>query len=134
MMDHKRTHQVFVYGTLLVGESNHHIVSPHLLHVQPGHVCGRLCDADAGRYPALVLDPIGERIAGEWFTVTEAGLARLDELEEYFGPHHPDNLYERVWVQDAVSGCEGFVYVWESFRDCEAIPEGSWRSYRMRRG
>ncbi len=44
---------VFVYGTLLVGESNHYVAEPFLLSVQPGAVRGRLYDV--GHYPALAL-------------------------------------------------------------------------------
>jgi gamma-glutamylcyclotransferase (GGCT)/AIG2-like uncharacterized protein YtfP len=117
---------VFVYGTLLTGEANHSIAAPHLLHVEAGAVRGKLYDA--GAYPAMVQDGGGDLIAGEWFTVTEDGLAAMDELEEYKGPGET-NDYERVWVRDALNGeREGWVYVWTDSRGCDLITEGSWRS------
>ncbi|ARU62528.1 gamma-glutamylcyclotransferase [Tumebacillus avium] len=122
--------KIFVYGTLLTGESNHTVAAPYLLQAEPGRVRGRLYDAAQGRYPALVLDPGGEWIEGEWFLVTPEGVARMDELEEFFGPDHPDNLYERVAVCDADTGQEGEVYVWRDHRSCPPIRGRSWRTYR----
>lgn len=123
--------KIFVYGTLLTGERNHHVAAPFLLGVEPGRVRGRLYDAAQGRYPALVLDADGEWIEGEWFLVTPEGVTKMDELEAFLGPDHPDNLYERVMVKDADSGACGDVYVWRDPRGCPPIPGGSWRSYRQ---
>ncbi|MBD2848457.1 gamma-glutamylcyclotransferase [Paenibacillus sp. IB182496] len=44
--------RVFVYGSLLPGMANRHVVVPYLAREQPGTVRGRL--VDAGPYPALV--------------------------------------------------------------------------------
>ncbi|MCZ8523646.1 MULTISPECIES: gamma-glutamylcyclotransferase family protein [Paenibacillus] len=126
--------RVFVYGTLLEGEANHEVVAPHLLSVRPGAVRGRLYDA--GCYPALVLsgdvsaDPL---IEGEWIVVSEEGLLRMDELEDYHGPGE-DNDYERVWIRDAIKEeREGWVYVWRHPRGCPPLPSGSWRKYLRER-
>ncbi|ASS75579.1 gamma-glutamylcyclotransferase [Tumebacillus algifaecis] len=124
---------IFVYGTLLTGERNHHIVAPYLLQVEPGTVYGRLYDAAAGRYPALILDPNAELIEGEWMRVTAEGLSKLDELEGYLGPDHPDNLYERIRVCDASTGQQGQAYVWQHHQGCPMIPCGSWRKYKRKR-
>lgn len=118
---------VFVYGTLLVGQPNHRVAEPYLLHVQPGRVRGRLYDV--GAFPALVLDPDGREIEGEWFEVTPEGLRAMDRLEGYRGPGQK-NFYERVWVRDARDDREGWVYVWPDSRGCPEIPVGSWREWR----
>lgn len=119
---------VFVYGTLLVGETNHHVVSPYVQSVRPGVVRGFLYDA--GSYPALVLSGYdGGFIEGEWIVVTQEGLDRMDELEEYYGPGGP-NDYERVWIRDAARETrEGWVYVWEDSRGCPLVSGGSWRKH-----
>ncbi|TVY05506.1 gamma-glutamylcyclotransferase family protein [Paenibacillus cremeus] len=118
---------VFVYGTLLVGQSNHHVVAPYLLSVRAGAVRGFLYDY--GTYPGLVLSDAENclPVEGEWLLVTPEGLERMDELEDYYGPGQL-NDYERVWVRDARDeGLEGWVYVWEDSRGCPLIPGGSWR-------
>uniref|UniRef100_A0AAU3GXT6 Gamma-glutamylcyclotransferase n=1 Tax=Streptomyces sp. NBC_01401 TaxID=2903854 RepID=A0AAU3GXT6_9ACTN len=88
----------FVYGTLLPGEPNHDrflrgrtqeerpaLLSGALLYEGPGYpyaieghgtVRGALITAAPGAYAEL--------------------LAMLDGLEQYLGPDHPRNLYERV--------------------------------------
>ncbi|KPC84794.1 MULTISPECIES: gamma-glutamylcyclotransferase family protein [Streptomyces] len=88
----------FVYGTLLPGEPNHdrflrgrtHEERPAalpgaLLYEGPGYpyaieghgtVRGALVTAEPGAYAEL--------------------LGLLDDLEQYLGPEHPRNLYERV--------------------------------------
>jgi gamma-glutamylcyclotransferase (GGCT)/AIG2-like uncharacterized protein YtfP len=128
---------VFVYGTLLTGESNHRIAEPYLLTVTPGLVQGKLVDSGNG-YPALVLPPNTRNaqqeyspvIHGEWLCVSEAGLAAMDELEGYEGPGE-NNDYDRVWIQDAYSHREGWIYVWRNDRGCKEIAETSWKDYRM---
>ena len=122
---------VFVYGTLLPGERNHHVVQPYLKVRQPGRVRGRLYDV--GTYPALVLDPAGPEVEGEWFTVTRAGLKAMDRLEEYYGPGHSKNDYDRVRVEDVSNGRVGWIYVWESHRGCPEIAGASWREYHAGR-
>ncbi|MFJ9621941.1 gamma-glutamylcyclotransferase family protein [Streptomyces sp. NPDC101181] len=98
----------FVYGTLLPGEPNHELflrgrtarerpaVLPRaLLYEGPGHpyaidghgrVHGTLLTAAPGVYGEL--------------------LGLLDHLEEFLGPGHPRNLYERV-VRDVEPGPDG---------------------------
>lgn len=115
--------RVFVYGTLLRGESNHHVVAPFLYSCRPGFVRGRLYDV--GEYPALILDPDGRRIKGEWLVVSEDGLRAMDRLEGYAGPGR-DNDYDRVWVRDESGEPEGWVYVWHESRGCPEIAADSW--------
>ncbi|MFD0678492.1 MULTISPECIES: gamma-glutamylcyclotransferase family protein [unclassified Paenibacillus] len=120
---------VFVYGTLLVGESNHHVVAPHLLEVEAGAVLGELYGC--GSYPAVVIGGGSHVVHGEWLTVTEEGLSAMDVLEEYYGPG-ADNDYERVWVHDAFTKREGWIYVWLEPRGNDRIKEGSWRAYNKK--
>jgi len=122
---------VFVYGTLMTGEKNHHVVQPYLKVTQPGRIRGRMYDA--GEWPGLVLDPDGQVIEGQWLTVTAAGLRVLDEFEDYYGENFPGNLFERKQVADLANGRSGWVYVWKDDRGCPEIPGGSWRAYRASR-
>ena len=92
---------VFVYGTLLVGESNHHVVSPYLLIVQPGAIYGRLYDV--GLTLRLVLTDEDHKVVGEWFEVTEEGLSSHGCSGRRTTVLVISNEYERMWVSD-VSG------------------------------
>lgn len=125
---------VFVYGTLLVGEGNHHVAAQHVLSVQPGAVRGRLYDV--GAYPALALYDEREAfsegtVVGEWLEVTEEGLKAMDILEDYYGPGG-QNEYERVWVSDISGLREGWVYVWKDVAGLKEITGGSWKKYRIK--
>ncbi|MCG6170592.1 gamma-glutamylcyclotransferase [Anoxybacillus sp. LAT_35] len=97
--------RVFIYGTSLVGEVNHHVAAPYVWHVQLGKVNGPLYDV--GAYPTLVLG--GEEVAvGEWLTVTEEGIKQMDRLEDY-EEGRTNNEYERVWVKDCEQAIKGYV-------------------------
>ncbi|MFD2671257.1 gamma-glutamylcyclotransferase family protein [Marinicrinis sediminis] len=171
---------VFVYGTLLQGECNHHLVNTHLRALEAGQIYGTL--VHLGPYPGLLLldeekvmqsrqaakvsefkqtsqetslaaqtaqNSQARRISqqtptlqkartlhassakgivhGEWLTLNKEALSVLDALEDYFGPAHPDNEYDRVWIQDVSRAREGWVYVWRAHRHAPLIPSGSWR-------
>ncbi|MFC5449586.1 gamma-glutamylcyclotransferase family protein [Paenibacillus aestuarii] len=124
---------VFVYGTLMVGESNHAVAAPYVVSVQPGAVHGELYNV--GAYPALLLISAEggklQQVIGEWLEVTEEGLAAMDELEDYYGPGEA-NEYERVFVRDVNGLREGWVYVWEDISGLKKIRSGSWRAIRTR--
>ncbi len=87
-----------MYGTLLQGEQNHHVVAPYVTHIETGAVCGWLHSV-ADLYPALVLDSSAPPVEGEWLTVNEKGLQAMDRLEGYYG-EGKRNDYERVFVTD----------------------------------
>lgn len=50
----------------------------------------------------------------------------LDAYEDYYGPGHPDNDYNRVWMKDLDGRREGWTYVSESSRGYPLIGSGSW--------
>ncbi|WP_461201235.1 gamma-glutamylcyclotransferase family protein [Anoxybacillus sp. TBDG-1] len=127
-----KSFQVFVYGTLLQGEPNHHVVAPYVAHIEKGAVCGWLHSVH-DLYPALVLDPSAPPVDGEWLTVSEKGLRAMDRLEGYYG-EGKHNDYERVFVTDVNGKTVGFVYVYPSER-AKHLPRigTSWRAYRQSR-
>ncbi|PWW07430.1 gamma-glutamylcyclotransferase (GGCT)/AIG2-like uncharacterized protein YtfP [Paenibacillus cellulosilyticus] len=123
--------RVFIYGSLLPGEHNHHVVERYVHQSEFGRIAGRL--VDAGSYPALVRDATAiQRCAatrGQWITVPISALASLDELEEFFG-WEETNDYERIWVRDLErSDLEGWVYVWDTDRGCPPVTTSYWPDY-----
>jgi gamma-glutamylaminecyclotransferase len=100
---------VFVYGTLKRGGENHG-------WIEPQQFVAEACTApiyrlfDLGGYPGMVRSADGVSIQGEVWSVDEAGLTRLDVLEDVEGGE-----YERVAVQlegeFAAQSVEGYIYL-----------------------
>lgn len=127
---------VFIYGSLMPGFSNHHVVSSYVRSYDAGEVRGRL--VDFGPYPALVRDErarqAGSLVRGLWIAVNRAGLAAMDVLEG-FGGIEEANDYERIWVRDASrEGLSGWVYAWRTDKGCPAVAESYWPDYLARIG
>ncbi|MFF2484570.1 gamma-glutamylcyclotransferase [Paenibacillus sp. NPDC058071] len=123
--------RIFIYGTLLPGQSNHRLAAAYMEGSVPGRIAGRL--VDVRDYPAAVLDEQAMKqrstIRGLWIQVTREGLAEMDKLEEFFGIEEK-NDYERVWTCDCESpGRSGWVYVWPNDRNYPAIVGDSWTVY-----
>lgn len=125
--------KVFVYGTLMSDQGNHHVIKDSVIHVEPGSIRGRLYSV-SGYYPAAVLE--GDSIiVGEWLTILSDSLKYTDRLEGYRGPGMA-NHYDRVQVQDISGNQEGWVYVYPSSKFSREIPyplikSGSWKSYSV---
>lgn len=126
---------VFVYGTLLSGMDNFHLIEPYAEKIVPGETAGELYHLTYG-YPALLEGHVA--VQGELvrFTDVTAALPVLDHLEGYYGPGHPDNHYERSQcrVRTADDGeVTAYVYRWshpEMLADIGVpLPGGSWRRY-----
>ena len=126
-------YHVFVYGTLLRGEANHALLRGAELLSAEARVRGALYDTGEG-YPALVLDENDGTVAGEIYAVDRRTLRLLDELEDYFGPGDPRNLYERVETAAAApdGGRRVLVYVFPAARAAglHRIAGGDWRKRR----
>lgn len=107
--------KLFVYGTLREGGCNHHFLKKEQLQSRNATIEGVLVDTGYG-YPGLLLEA-GE-VVGELYQISEAALKLIDSLEGYFGPGHPDNLYERVSVNVKTSLGSGpipaLTYVYKS--------------------
>ncbi|MCB0220701.1 MAG: gamma-glutamylcyclotransferase [Chrysiogenetes bacterium] len=72
--------RLFVYGTLMRGESNHRYLKSARFE-RAAATRAEFALADFGDYPAIVR-PGSCAITGELYEIDEATLARVDELEE----------------------------------------------------
>jgi gamma-glutamylaminecyclotransferase len=111
-------HRVFVYGTLLRGEVNHHLLAgaaclgPH--RTAPVFTLYKL-----GTYPGLVRGGTSA-VLGEVYRIDGAALRRLDALEDY------PRLYGRQLISTPYG--ETWVYLFRgSVSGRRAIPSGDWR-------
>lgn len=91
------TINVFVYGTLRNGESNYNLIRDYVQTTKPAWVRGWLFDL--GLYPAMIEGK--GWVKGELIQLKdrEQALKILDELEDYYGPGNPANLYERIQLE-----------------------------------
>jgi len=119
---------VFVYGTLLRGERNHHHLAGARFMTADSTV-GPMRMLDLGRSPAVIDEPVAP-VTGEVWEVDAATLAELDVLEDV--PHR----YQRRRVE-LCSGLHAWMYVFSSLPGGEGwtdVPEGDYRSWVRARG
>ncbi|MGG1401584.1 gamma-glutamylcyclotransferase [Bacillus salipaludis] len=121
---------VFVYGTLRNGEANDHLLRNTRIAEQ-SWTNGLMYDTGYG-YPAM--SPTrSSRIYGELYSVTEAELLRLDQLEGYT-EGSKDNLYERI--EQIVFTDKGSFHAYMYIASKEnllkkKIPNGDWKEHNL---
>jgi gamma-glutamylaminecyclotransferase len=113
-------HLVFVYGTLLRGEVNHHrLEGAALLGACRTDPCFRMFNL--GAYPGLAWG--GQTaVHGEVYRVDGAGLRYLDRLEDY------PRLYDRQQVPTPFGRAWIYLYRGE-LRGRPLIQGGDWRAF-----
>ena len=101
--------RVFVYGTLKRGGENHEWIKTQTF-VASARTKPLYRMFDLGGYPGMTRSENGLSIEGEVWDVNEAGLARLDVLEDIEGGE-----YERVKIElqgeFASQLVEGYLYL-----------------------
>lgn len=101
--------RVFVYGTLKRGGENHEWIQAQTF-VAPARTQPLYRMFDLGGYPGMIRAESGLAIEGEVWDVDEAGLARLDVLEDI-----DSGEYERVKIElegeFAAQFVEGYLYL-----------------------
>lgn len=114
---------VFVYGTLLAGESNHrHLARARMVaeaRTQPAFTLHHL-----GAFPGLVAGG-GHAVVGEVYEVDEVTLAILDRLED-----HP-RFYQRTSiVLENGATVETYLLTSAQVEGCPIITAANWRARR----
>lgn len=123
---------LFVYGSLLRGEDNHHVMRGARL-LGAARTAARYTLVDLGPYPAMVAGG-ATAIAGELYVVGAELLAELDAFEG-----HPDE-YVRSAVElevaprrprrAAASSIEAYLLPVHRASGFPAVASGDWRAYR----
>lgn len=114
--------RIFVYGTLLQEESNHHLLAGARF-LGTGATEPEYSLVDLGPYPAMI--PYGRSsVVGEIYEVSPEILEKIDELEG-----HPE-WYRRTSIRlvsdDAAT--ETYVMAPEQVQGQPVISSGNWRS------
>ena len=124
-MSRHKQHLVLVYGTLLQGEVNHHLLArARFVAEARTEPCFELFDL--GPFPAMSTG--GETaVLGEIYAVDDATLARLDHLEG-----HP-RLYQRTQIRlDGGQEVQTYLMDRARMRGRARISSGDWRVHRAR--
>ncbi len=123
-----RSHQtVFVYGTLRRGGSNHFRMAGAEF-ITSGTITGRMYRIDW--YPGIVLDPAGDEIHGEAYSVDPDLLAALDVFEGVSAGEVDGSEYRRVLttvVKKDSKILNAWVWEWLGMVDeSQRISDGDW--------
>ena len=111
---------IFVYGTLLRGESNHRELGPARF-VADACTEPRYELVSLGHYPAL-LEHGSDAVRGEIFDVPEEWLGHLDLFEDV------PTLYERKRITLTNSDAIAYVMRRDVASGAPRIPSGDWRA------
>lgn len=120
-------HKVFVYGSLLSGMGNHHILenSTFLGHTVTTPDFAMI---DLGGFPGLINYLPGVAIKGEVYEVNDTVMARLDRLEGYHSDNPTGGLYNRQEINTEFG--EAIVYIYNNrYRADRFVTTGDWRSH-----
>lgn len=106
-MLHGMATNIFVYGTLMRGDCRHGVLAGQTF-LGEAKTDPRYRMYDVGTYPALVESAGGLAIEGELWSVDDACLARLDEVEGV-----PEGLYARrpIKLQPPFEGTAAQAYL-----------------------
>lgn len=111
---------IFVYGTLMQGEPNHHMLSG-ATRIGVARTATRYTLIDLGPWPVLVLGG-SQAVLGELYRVGSELLASLDEFEEV------PTLYQRVAITlDDVRSAQAWVQPPDRPPNGAVITSGDWR-------
>jgi len=124
------TSHLFVYGTLMSGGENHHLLAGRAELVGPGQMRGLLFLVDY--YPGLVdSDDPAEIVVGEVWRLVEPDSLR--ELDDFEGCREAPPLFIRAFRTVALDGAgplTAWAYVYARPTDgLRSIPSGDWRAF-----
>ena len=112
-------HQVFVYGTLLTGEVNHHLLAgTELRGTHRTEPCFTMFAL--GAYPGVARGGCAA-VCGEIYRIGTKALERLDRLEDY------PRLYDRALIPSRFG--RAWIYLYRGrINGQRVIRSGDWRS------
>lgn len=124
----RELNEIFVYGTLMKGESRHHFIeSVDIKYLEEASSKGKLLHISD--FPGLIYD-CNSNVSGELYRCQAISqtLLELDRIEGFYGYGFDDSLFFRVISKIEVKG--KFVWAWTYLFNGESgeeIPSGNWR-------
>ena len=117
--------KIFVYGSLMRGFHNHHILNSSKLIGEATTSAGRFRMINLGSFPALVKGD--GNVKGEVYEVNPATLGRLDRLEGAPSFYHRESI--NVEVSGQVVAAQAYVLS-RADDGREIVPNGDWRAFQ----
>lgn len=123
-----RLNRIFVYGTLMKGESRHlAIKNSDFEFIDSAFTKGKLLHLND--YPGLTFDD-KKHVSGELYKCNKITkrLSEIDQIEGFYGYQYGNSLFNRVILKVEVKG--EFIWSWAYLfngQDGDEIPSGNWR-------
>ena len=132
---------LFVYGSFMEGFFNYEkTLKGRVISNTLGKVKGILYHQKLKGYPAII--PGDGWVSGEFLELEnfDEQIKECDRIENYFGPNHPDNEYDRrvskiKFADENTSSTWAWIY-WYARNDLKSdknpviyIPSGDWRDF-----
>lgn len=119
--------KLFVYGTLMRGYDNHHVLQPHTKFSECVSLKGFIL-LNIGKYPAILPSDEDATVQGElyWLEDVKQGLQQTDRLEGHPFPYHRQTVTVTTANGDWV---EAWAYVWTSNPIYPVIESGDYRQF-----
>ncbi len=133
---------IFVYGSLMQGMDNDHLIEPFTVNREIGYIKGKLYHLTTHGYPALVVKEAQNWVKGELVEIRnlETAIEVFDHLEGYQGENNPNNFCNRVVSSVRCENGEfvdAYVYVWNNEKELAQIGTlitlGNWRTFMENR-
>lgn len=123
-------HLVAVYGSLLSGLSNHHLLDNDESKLLGVHTTEPIYSMySLGGFPA-VQEKGDTPIKIEVYEVSDRVKNRLDGLEGHRGKGNPNNFYDVTDVDTPYGKATMYVINTERFDDGDKVQDGNWRAFR----
>lgn len=122
--------KLFVYGTLCLGESNHHVLKGATRYSEKASIHAVMYDTGCG-YPAVELSE-SSTVVGEIYEIPDHLWSALDELEGY-SENSKTDLYNKVTViaKMGLEEIKTVVYtICDESMKKKIIHSGDWIKYR----
>ena len=115
--------KIFVYGTLMAGESNHSVLDCETTEYLGEAVTSRgFALYNLGGFPGMVCEG-NDAVVGEIYKITPSTLRQLDILEG-----HPQFYRRSIIELQTGEQIQTYVLHGEYVRGCPLIKSGSWKN------
>ncbi len=124
----RRPHLLVVYGTLMKGQCNHHLLA-QAEYVDEVFIRGYWL-TDLVEYPGAIAGNESDGFYAELYAVSDAELAQCDVLEEINEANPMAGEYRREWIE--TSHGRAMIYVYNGAGSRPIAPITNWNNNQKR--